>query len=140
MSLSMIEQEAQQFEEKLGAIDQQISEMQSVRSCISEIESNSGKSILAGLGKGIFIKAELSKDSGLFVNVGKGTIIRKTPKETIKIIEEQIEKLMQGKEDVMSEIMSLQQRMQEIIESAQREQNQEEKPAAKSEGKSRRNR
>ena len=54
----------------------QINEMNSVKETLEMIKSGKETEILANLGKGIFVKADLrEKDKNLFVNVGKEVIV-----------------------------------------------------------------
>jgi len=126
MRVQMMGQEAQKIEEQIQLIDQQIAELTAVRESINELEKNSkenkdgkaGKEILANLGKGIFARAEI-KEKELFVNVGKEVVLRKTPQETIGIIEDQIQKMILGKDQFIERIQQLQEEMQTIMMQAQ---------------------
>ena len=130
MRLQMIQQEAGQLEEKLQTIDEQISSMEAIKASIKEIDKKDSKEFLANLGKGIFMKAEVT-DKNLFVNVGKNTLIKKNPEETIKIIDDQVKKLFLGKEGVMRNIEGLQVEMQKLMQEAQKEQEAESKKEPK---------
>ena len=114
MRLQMIQQEAMQLEEKLQTFEEQINDMNSIKLSIEDIMKNKNSEFLANLGKGIFLKSEI-KDKDLFVNVGKNTLIKKKPEETIKIIENQIKKLILGKNEVMNNIEQLQEEMNNLF-------------------------
>jgi len=119
----MMGQEAERLEQQVQAIDQQLQEMNSVKEsiiAIKESDEKKEKTILANLGKGIFIKADL-KDKALFVNVGKDVIVKKTPDETLKIIEEQNKRLLEGKEQFIENIREVQEEMQKLLMAMQKE-------------------
>jgi prefoldin alpha subunit len=80
--------------------------------------------MLANLGKGIFIPAEI-KEKELLVNVGKSILIKKNPEETLKIIGEQIKKLIDGKNGFVLKIENLQEEMQQLLLEMQKEQKKE---------------
>lgn len=128
MQMQMLGQEAERLEQQMQILDQQTAELAAVRESIDAIK-NSEKSketeILANLGKGIFVKADL-KDRELFVNIGKDIIVKKTPDETIKIIDEQTKKLAEGKQMIIEKIQELQLNMNELLQKAQQAQNSEE--------------
>ena len=108
MQVQMMGQEAQRMEQQVQVIDQQIAELSAVRESLEAIKTSNGKSeILANLGKGIFVKADL-KDKDVFVNVGKDVIIKKTPEETITIIEKETTRMMEGKDMFISKIQEIQ--------------------------------
>ncbi len=122
--LSMMEQEAKALEEKMHMIEQQMSEMAAIKASLLEIGGadlkngdGRGKEILSNLGKGIFIKTEI-KGGDLLVNTGKGVVVKKSIGETMQVLDSQIKKLAQGKEQVMQGIEGLQENMRELIEEA----------------------
>ena len=114
----MLGQEAENLEQHMQAIDQQLSELNAVRQSIEAIKEGKQTEMLSNLGKGIFVKTEI-KGKELFVNIGKEVIIKKTPEETIKIIQEQSEKLLTGKEEITSRIEQLQVEMRRLLSEMQ---------------------
>ena len=118
MRINMLGQEAEKTEQQIQAIDQQINELNSVKDSLNGIESNNGGEILAHLGKGIFVKAEL-KEKDLYVNVGKEIVMKKSIAETLKIIENQGKLLLEGKEELIAKIQNIQEKMQEFMEAGQ---------------------
>ena len=93
LELGMLEQEAINLQQQIQIIDQQMFELQSLQFGLQELEKSKEKEMFANLGKNIFIKTEiLSKE--LLVDVGNKTFIKKNIPETLKIIEEQLERLM----------------------------------------------
>ncbi len=118
--LSMIEQEAQKLEERLRIFEEQIQEMTSVKLSIERLESDKSdkKEILANLGKGIFVKSEI-KDKNLLVNVGSGVLVEKSLSQTSNIINEQIAKLIIGKEDTMKQMSFINEEMNKLANEAQ---------------------
>lgn len=120
MKMQMIEQEASKYDEQIQIMDQQIQEMIAIKASIEAISNTKEKEILASLGKGIFIKAEIKADN-LLVNTGKDIFIKKTPQETVTIIDLQINKLEHGKEDFTNKIIELQSQMRVLMEYMQKE-------------------
>ena len=68
MQMQMLGQEAEKIEQQVQMIDQQNMELMAVRESVAAMKDNKNKEILANLGKGIFVKADI-KDENLFVNV-----------------------------------------------------------------------
>lgn len=119
MQINMMGQEAQRLEQQIQVIDQQIMELNAVRESLQAISTSNGKAeILASLGKGIFVKADL-KDKEVFVNVGKDVIIKKTPEETLKVIEHETTRMIEGKDMFISKIQEIQDQMQSMMEEMQ---------------------
>jgi len=119
MKMQMLGQEAEKIEQQVQMIDQQNMELMAVRESVAAMKENKNKEILANLGKGIFVKADI-KDENLFVNVGKDVLVKKNPDETIKIIDEQLVKLTAGKEQFIGRIGELQEEMQNLLLEAQK--------------------
>jgi len=119
LRLSMLEQEISKFQEQLQLIEQNILELQNLQLSLQEIQGTKEKQMLANLGKNIFIKTEI-QDKNLIVDVGNKIFIKKNIPETIKIIENQLLKLMQAKNQVLEKMQQLQGQAQEIIAEAEK--------------------
>jgi len=121
MKISMIQQEAEKLQEKLGMIEQQIQEMTGIQAGIEELKTKKvGEEMLSSMGKGIFIKTEL-KDKNFIINAGNGVMIKKTAEQTCNILKDQIKKLAEGKEEIGRRMFELESGMQYIISEAQKE-------------------
>lgn len=112
--LNMLEQDARQMEQQLVMIEQQIIELQNLKVALGEIEKAKEKDdILASLGKNIFIKtALLSKD--LLVNVGAKTAVKKTASEVQEIIDKDLIKISQVREQLAKEFERIVLEMQKL--------------------------
>lgn len=122
IQLQMLQQEAEALDQQVQIIEQQTAEMNAVKVSLDELsdEKKTGmKTILANLGKGIFIEAEV-KNKELFVNVGKDVLVKKTPKQTIIIVEEQLKKLEAGKASIIERIEEIQVSMQTLVQEVQK--------------------
>lgn len=117
--ISFIEQEAKKIEEQVQLILQQISELKNLQENIDKLDKTKENEILAGLGRGIFVKSEL-KEKKLFVNVGSGVIIKKTAEETKKVIEKQVGELEAIQDKLAGELEKLNFEMNNLIELAEK--------------------
>ena len=116
--LSMLEQEAQKLQEQMQIIEQQVLELQSLEHGLQELDKTNEKAMLSNLGKGIFMKTEI-KDKNLFVDVGNKTFVKKDVPQTLKIIEEQLSKLIEAKNQIMLRMQELQEQMQTLFAEVQ---------------------
>lgn len=105
--LSMLEQDAKQLEQQLMMIEQNIMELQVLQASLDDIEKAKEKEeMLSQIGKNIFARTELlSKE--LLVNVGAKTMVKKSIPETKKLIERDISKLSELKENLAREFQSI---------------------------------
>jgi prefoldin alpha subunit len=114
MKIQMMEQESNQLNEQLQMIEQSVNEMLELKASLDEIGKNENKEILANIGKRIYIPVEI-KDKNLIVEVGKGHYVKKTPEETVNVVEGQLDKLMEGKNQIMGRLEELQNDMMKMI-------------------------
>jgi len=127
IKLSMLEQQANQFEEQLKLIEQEIAELRELKLNLDKIKRTKEIGMLAGLGKGIFIQTKLDKkEKELFVNIGSKVIVKKSPSEVKEIIEKQTKKLEQMKPKIHSEVEKIKEQLDGLVKQAQEESKKEE--------------
>lgn len=119
---SALHQQSQELEEKVGFIQNQISELEDFTKSLNSIISTKETSMLSSLGKGVFVKTNL-EEKKLFVEVGSGIVVRKTPEETKEVIQNQIKRLLQLKVQLSSQLDSLQSQLRIMIEQIENSQN-----------------
>ncbi len=120
IQLQVIEQEAQQLEQQLQLIEQSLIEMQNLSSSLDELEKTDKKEILANIGRGIYIPAEI-KSKTLTVEVGNKVFVKKSIPETKEIIEEQVQKLGSAKEQISDRIEDLRNEVNQVMRSEKTE-------------------
>jgi len=126
MRMQIIEEEARQIEAQIEMIDQQTNELIQISKSLEELSRvGENPEFLANLGKGIFIKAK-ALEKELFVSIGKGNVIKKTPREAIEIIATQLRRASETKSEFMSRINELQIDMQKLVEEAEKTESKEE--------------
>jgi len=120
IELAQLEQEANRFQEQMQLLDQQVTEIQGIQSSINDLEKSKEKTIYANIGKNIFIKTEIA-EKDLLVDVGNRTFVKKSVPETIKLIDEQLDKIAEAKGKIIMKLQELQEQMQKIVEDAEKE-------------------
>lgn len=93
--LSMMEQHMQQLQQQLQAVENGITELESLGAGIGDIKESKGKEIFARIGRGIYAKARIISEE-LMVNVGDNNLVNKSVSETKEMIEEQVKKLKEA--------------------------------------------
>ena len=127
IQIQMIEQEANQLNEQVRLIEQNIREMAELKESLEEIEKlKKGDEILANLGKRIFIPVEV-KDKNLIVDVGNRKFVKKSVLETSRIIDEQTEDLMNARGQIAGRLEDLQEEMKNLIDDIQNEERKNDK-------------
>lgn len=101
--LSMFEQQIQNINQQLQAVEKAITDMTTLSLGLGEMQGKSGEEILAQVGRGIFVKAKLISEE-LTVDVGGKNFVKKSIPETQEIIQKQIVKL-EGARDELGKAM-----------------------------------
>jgi prefoldin alpha subunit len=120
LGLQMLEQQANQFEEQLATIDQQIGELTILKNNVNSFEKSDQKDILSEFGRGIFIKAKVEKKEFL-VDVGSKIMVKKSAKEIREIIDSQIKKFEEIKPQIAKRIEQINEELNKLIEKAKSE-------------------
>lgn len=120
LKLSMLEQKSEEIKQQIEAVESQISELESLKLSLKKIDKSKGKEMLASLGRGIFLKTKVEDDK-LFVNVGSKIVVKKTPSETIEIIDAQTNEMENIKRNLLGAIEQVNVNLSEIFEEARKE-------------------
>ena len=113
--LSMFEQQIQQLQQQLQAVEQGTTELSSLNLGIDEIKGKKEKEIFALIGRGIFVKARLISED-LIVEIGEKKFVKKSVPETQKLIKSQIEKLEEVKKELNENLESVSKETKKLIE------------------------
>jgi len=97
--INFLEQQIQQLQLQFEAVEKEISELNFMALGMNELIGSTGKEIFASIGKGIFTKAKIISEE-LLVDVGGKNFVKKNISETKKMIETQIGKLNEVKEEL----------------------------------------
>lgn len=101
--LAMFEQQIQQLQQQLQAVENGIVELGNLNFGLDEMKEGKGKEIMSPIGQGIFAKTKLLSED-LLVDVGGKNFVKKTIPETKNLIENQIKKLSEIKKDLQNSI------------------------------------
>lgn len=93
MQLQMLDKQYSQTAEQLQLIEHEVVELDEFVKSLSHLESSKETSMLAPLGRGVYVPADRHEKEKLFVEVGAGVVVRKTVKEAIEVVSGQLEQL-----------------------------------------------
>lgn len=116
--LSMLEQQIQQLQQQLQAVEQGIVEMNSLNFGLDELVGSKDKEILAPIGRGIFAKAKLISEELIF-DIGGKNFINKSIPETQKTIVDQLKKLQDVKKELEDNLEKLSGELMKVYMEAQ---------------------
>ena len=112
--LSMYEQQIQQLQQQLQAVEQGVFEMVSLNQGLGELVGSVNKEILAPIGRGIFLKTKLLSED-LTVDIGNKTFVKKSIPEAQEMIKEQIEKLDEVKNELNDSLDKVGEEMERVV-------------------------
>jgi prefoldin alpha subunit len=99
----VFEQQIRMLQEQLQSVEQTSLDLQNLDLGLDDLKSSKDKEILAQVGRGIFVKAKvLSED--LIVDIGGKNFVTKSIENTKEIINSQVGKLSEIKEDLENEL------------------------------------
>ncbi|MAE49521.1 prefoldin subunit alpha [Candidatus Pacearchaeota archaeon] len=130
MQASQIEQQSQQAQQHLQMIEEQIKELDDFKSHLDSLKGKKDQELLAGLGKGVFVKTDLTSDQ-LYVNVGSGVVVQKTPDQAKTTIDSQIKQLQEARLHITAQIETMNQQLMSLFQEVQKAQEKEEKQEKK---------
>ena len=118
--LSILQQQAQQIQEQLQLVEQNVSDLSSISNGLNELKGKKDSEMLAPLGRGIFVKAKILSEE-LTVDIGKKNFVKKSIPETREIILLQIDKIAQIKERLLDELDKINNQLLTLINTAERD-------------------
>ena len=113
--LSLIEQQMHGLHQQLQAVEQGMIELETLKIGLEEFNSSEGKEIIAPLGRGIFTKAKIISDK-LIVDIGNKNLVKKSVKDTQKLILEQSGKLREAKKRLNENLEATSKDAEKMIE------------------------
>lgn len=114
MKLSIFEQQINQMQQQLQAIEQGIVDLDSLNIGLDDLKNPKGKEIMAPVGRGIFIKAKVESEN-LLVDIGEGNLVTKSIEDAKKILTKQSKKLAEVKIELQQGIDTMSKEMEKLV-------------------------
>lgn len=115
--LSVFEQQIRQLQEQHQAVEQAITETNTLFYSLDDIKGSQNKEIFASIGKGIFIKGRIDEED-LIVDVGGRKFVKKTIGETQELIKAQVKKLEEIKKELEENLEKVNSELASVFEEA----------------------
>lgn len=113
--LGMFQQQMQYLQQQFEAIERAVNEMNSLNYGLEDLRGKKDSEIFANIGKGIYARAKLVSED-LLVDIGERNLVKKDIDSTKKIIEMQIKKLEEIKQELNNNIENLNTEAQKMIQ------------------------
>ena len=122
LKASMLEKQINELGGNLEIVNQQLSELIQFQESIKSFQESNSKEMFSTIGKGVHLKTLLVEKEFL-VEVGAKVLVKKTPEETIKVIEEQINRLNELKYSLSSQLDNHMFALNDLIKKIEKSQN-----------------
>lgn len=121
MKAQFVHQQMQEMQTHLEMLDTEMLQLEEYSKNLNFLKTNKEKEVLASIGKGLHVKTSLVS-SELFVEVGAGVVVKKTPEEAVKIIDLQLDKLKEARLHLVSKIDIYSKTLESIVDQIQKSQ------------------
>jgi len=103
-----IEKQMQKINQQIQEIDGKLLELEFLKQSLAELSNTKkGTEVLAPLSSGIFLKANLTDNEELLVNVGKNTVVSKTVPQTIELMDEQVKHVEELRNQLIEQLQNI---------------------------------
>ena len=106
----VINNHLKQHAEQLQKVDEKTGEILTLLEALEGIGNDKGK-MLATIGGGVFLNAELKETENVFVNVGANIIVKKKIPDVKKLLVQQVQELQHYKAQIHSQAEELQEQL-----------------------------
>ena len=108
MEMQMLSQQIQQVQKQLELLANQVQELNTTNEALDDIgKTKPGTEIRVPLASGIFIKAQLTDNKDVTVNVGSGTAVKKSIPEAKELIDKQLKEISGFKKELEGNLTQL---------------------------------
>ena len=111
----MLQRQSEETEQQLKFVEEQIAELEKFKEGLKNLRESKEKEILANLGKGVYVKSEIKDREKLFVEVGAGVIVKKTPGEAMRVVEEQTARFENARVQISEQLEVFTSELQRMI-------------------------
>lgn len=115
-----LRQESEEVEKQLQFVSEQIRELENFVENLDVLMKSEEKGMLANIGRGVHVAVERKDEEKLFVEVGAGVVVKKTPKETKKVVQGQIKKFQEAKVQLTSQLQGHAEEFQKMLEEVEK--------------------
>lgn len=113
--IASVENEARFLEENLQLVDNQIAELDEFMKSLDFIMKSKDREMLSPIGKRVYVKTSIEDKEKLFVEVGAGVIVKKSPSETLEIIKEQISRLREARMQIAIQLEEYRRELEDFV-------------------------
>ncbi len=115
MRASYLEKSSEEAQQQIEFLTRELEELAAFDEYLNALANTAGGTeSFSAMGKGLYVKTNVS-DSNVYVDVGAGVLVKKTPLETKKVISLQMEKLEQARTHLLERVSSFTQELRMLL-------------------------
>jgi prefoldin alpha subunit len=114
VQFELLKQQVDAIEKQIGELESRTNELMIVQQSINELKGQKGKEILVPIGSGVFLKGTLVSDTQMLVELGANIVTEKSAKETVEIIEKQVQEINKIKDQMRLDMMNFVTEMEKL--------------------------
>ena len=108
VEMQVLDAQIKQIQKQMASLEGQEEEMREVLNCLSDFSSlENDKEMYVPLTSGIFVKAQIKDTSHILMNVGSGTVVKKSIAEGKTMIAKQLKEVEKVKEQLLAEFQKM---------------------------------
>ncbi|MBU0760996.1 MAG: prefoldin subunit alpha [Nanoarchaeota archaeon] len=111
----MLKQQSEEIEKQLDFVSEQIKDMEQFSENLGVLQDEGAGEILANIGRGVHMKVDTKEGEKLFVEVGAGVLVRKTPEEAREVVKEQIRKFNEARRQLTAQLQEYASQFNEML-------------------------
>ncbi len=108
VEMQVLDAQIKQIQKQMASLEGQEEEMREVLNCLSDFSGlENDKDMYVPLTSGIFVKAQIKDTSHILMNVGSGTVVKKSIAEGKTMIAKQLKEVEKVKEQLLAEFQKM---------------------------------
>jgi prefoldin alpha subunit len=120
LEMQTLTAQIKKMQQQAAQLEQQRMELQNLADSLEEVKKlKAGTEILAPMGAGIFLKADIKETDRVIMNVGANVTVNKSVDEASEVIQHQIEQLAMIEEEMNMELRTASIRAQQLNQDIQ---------------------
>lgn len=110
----LIQRQVEDLEDNISVIEKELDDLAKYDQYLADFDKATESAMMSNMGKGIHVKGNLANKE-LYLEVGAGVIVKKTPVQAREIIQVQMKKLAEAKYHVLGKIELYQQALHGMV-------------------------
>ena len=120
VALQILDHQIKQAQKQIIAIEEQVTELESVMSAVAELASQEASSeMFVPLSSGIFVKTTLKETKQVLVNVGANVLVKKEVAQTQELLQAQMNELRDLQQQIAEQVQKFATEAQTVQEKVQ---------------------